>query len=148
MSKKKSMSNSLWPNLAGTLPQRGMVDMLNDAAGDIAAQTNGEIGFYVDAVGVGRTGVVQEIRYNCYLRFLNANNSFTHLLFRVTSPVGSPFPAIAVTPEDEEYPDLKDETALRDAIRQILQRERTKEVVLYMLGTIPRVRAAARPLPP
>ena len=110
-----------------------MIEMLYDAAGDIGAQTGGTIDFYVDAVGAGISGAVQHIRYNCYLRVVKKD--YIHLLFRVTSPVAGPFPATAVTPEGERYPDLKDEAELRDAIGKILQRERTKEVVLYLLGT-------------
>jgi hypothetical protein len=127
------MSSSLWPNYAGLTPPRGMLEMLNDAAGDIDTQTGGAIEFYVDTVGVGGSGVIRDIRYNCYLRVVKKN--YLHLLFRVTTPVASPFPASAGTPEGEHYPDLKDEGELRAAIAQILQRERTKEVVLYLLNT-------------
>ena len=128
------MSTSLWPNFAGLAPPRGTMEMLNGAAGDISAQTNGAIEFYVDVVGVGVSGVIQDIRYNCYLRV--AKNNYMHLLFRVTTPVASPFPAVAVTPEGERYSLLEDEEELRDAIEKILQRERTKEVVLYLLKTV------------
>ena len=107
--------------------------MLYDAVGDISAQTNGAIEFYVDTLGVGPSGVIQDVRHNCYLR-VPKNNSM-HLLFRVTTPVGSPFPATAVTTEGDNYPPIKDENELRTTIQQILQRERTKEVVLYLLST-------------
>lgn len=129
------MSTSLWPNFAGVAAPRGMIEMLYDAAKDISTQTNGAIDFYIDAVGVGVSGVIQDIRYNCYLRVIK--KGYTHLLFRVTTPVASPFPATAATPEGDEYPDLKDETQLRDAIGKILKRERTKEVVLYLLNISP-----------
>ena len=36
----------------------------------------------------------------------------------------------------EQYPDLKDETEFRDAIKTILQRPRTTEIVLYLLKTV------------
>jgi hypothetical protein len=127
------MSTSLWPNLAGLATPRGMMEMLYDAAGDVGNQTNGKIDFYVDALGMGASGAIKEIRYNCYLRVIK--NSYTHLLFRVTTPVAGPFPAATATPEGEQYPDLKDENELRAAIGKILQRERTKEIVLYLLNT-------------
>ncbi len=112
-----------------------MAQMLLEAVGDIDAQTGGKIKFYIDPVAcAGNSGVIQGVRYNCYLRADKSNA--VHLLFRVTTPVASPFPAAAVTPEGESYPDLADENALRDAIRQILQRERTKEIVLYLLSTV------------
>jgi hypothetical protein len=128
------MSTSLWPNLAGLATPRGMMEMLYDAAGDIGNQTNGKIDFYVDALGMGVSGAIKEIRHNCYLRVIK--NSYTHLLFRVTTLVAGPFPATAATPEGEQYPDLKDENELRAAIGKILQRERTKEIVLYLLNTV------------
>ena len=128
------MSTSLWPNFASLAPPRGIMEMLYDAAGDIGQQTNGDIDFYVDPVGVGVSGAIKDIRYNCYLRVVK--NSYTHLLFRVTTPVAGPFPATAATPEGERYPDLKDETELRDAIRAILQRPRTTEIVLHLLKTV------------
>jgi hypothetical protein len=127
------MSTSLWPNFAGLAVPRGMFEMLLDAAGDVGKQTNGTIDFHVDTLGVGVGGAVLKIRYNCYLRVIK--NSYLHLLFRVTTPVAGPFPATAATPEGEEFPDLQDENELRDAIEKILRRERTKEVVLYLLKT-------------
>jgi hypothetical protein len=129
------MSSSLWPNFAGLAPPRGMIEMLYDCAGDIGTQTGGAIDFYVDTVGVGLSGVIQDVRYNCYLRVVK--NGYTHLLFRVTTPVAGPFPASAVTPEGDRFPGLKDEAELRAAIAKILQRERTKEIVLYLLNTVP-----------
>ena len=128
------MSSTLWPNFAGLAKPRGMIEMLHDAAGDIGTQTNGEIDFYVDAVGAGVSGAITDIRYNCYLRVVKKN--YIHLLFRVTTPVAGPFPATAATPEGDQFPDLKDEGQLRTAIGQILRRERTKEVVLYLLKTV------------
>lgn len=128
------MSSSLWPNFAGLKPPRGMTEMLYDLAGDIGTQTNGELDFYIDAVGAGVSGAIRDIRYNCYLRVLK--NGYTHLLFRVTTPVTAPFPAALATPEGDRYPDLNDETELRAAIGNVLQRERTKEIVLYLLQTV------------
>jgi hypothetical protein len=112
-----------------------MIEMLRDAAGDIGTQTAGAIDFYVDTLGVGGSGSIQKIRYNSYLRVVK--NNYTHLLFRVTTPVVGPFPASVVTPEGEDYPDLKDEQELRHAIEKILKRDRTKEVVLFLLNTAP-----------
>lgn len=126
------MPQSLWPNFAGSAPPRGMFQMLNDAAGDIVTQTNGVIDFYVDSVGVGFAGAVEKLRYNCYLRLVK--KSYLHLLFRVSTPVASPFPATLETPEGERHPDLQDEAELRDAIASVLQRERTKDVVLSLLS--------------
>jgi hypothetical protein len=128
------MANSLWPNLSGMTPPRGMREMLQDAAGDIDAQTKGAVQFYVDTVGVGPSGVIRDLRHNCYLRVSKTN--YMHLLFRVTTPVSSPWPAVVTTPEGETFEDIKDESQLRDAIQQVLQRERTKEVVLYLLSTV------------
>jgi hypothetical protein len=127
------MSTSLWPNFANLAAPRGMIEMLYDAAGDIGNQTNGLIDFYIDSLGVGASGAIKRIRHNFYLRI--PKNNYMHMLFRVTTPVASPFPATVVTPEGEEYADLKDELELRAAIEKVLQRERTKEVVLYLLHT-------------
>ena len=126
---------TLWPNFAGVAAPRSMAEMLYDAAGDIGTQTSGKLDFYVDIVGIGAAGAVQHIRHNCYLRV--PKNHYSFLLFQVTTPVGSPFPATAATPEGEEYANLVDEGAFRDAVLQILQRDRTKEVVLYLLSTAP-----------
>jgi hypothetical protein len=52
--------------------------------------------------------------------------------------VASSFPASAATTEGEEYRELKNEEELRAAIGNILKRERTKEIVLYLLKTAPR----------
>lgn len=127
--------STLWPNFAGMAAPRTMQIMLYDAAAGIGAQTNGKLDFYVDTVGVGRAGAVEHIRYNCYLRV--PKNNYLHLLFQVTTPVTGPFPAEVVTPEDDEYPNIADEPALLTAIGAILQRERTKEVALYLMTTAP-----------
>jgi hypothetical protein len=111
-----------------------MMELLYDTGGDLGQQTNGDIGFYVDSVAVGVSGPIKDIRCNCYLRVVKS--SYTHLLFRVTTPVAGPFPATAATSKGERYPDLKDETELRDAIRDILQRPRTTEIVLFLLKTV------------
>jgi hypothetical protein len=67
--KDSPMTASLWPpNLFAQPQPRGMREMLVDAVGDISAQTNREIEFYVDLLGVGPSGVVEKLRYNCYLR--------------------------------------------------------------------------------
>ncbi len=129
------MSISLWPDLSGVTSARGMREMLVDAAGDIDAQTNGRLEFYVDIVGIGASGVIADIRYNCYLRV--AKSGYMILLFRVTTPVHGPWPAVAATPEGDQYPDIKDENELRATLGCILQRDRTKEIVLYLLSTVP-----------
>ena len=126
------MSNSLWPNFSTLTPPRGLREMLHDAAGDIDTQTNGAIQFYVDTLGV--SGTVRQVRHNCYLRV--PKTEYNHLLFQVSTPVPGPWPATATTPEGERFADIQDENQLRAAIQQILQRERTKEIVLYLLGTV------------
>lgn len=125
---------TLWPNFAGMAAPRTMQMMLYDAAAGIDAQTNGKLDFFIDAVGVGRAGAVEHIRYNCYLRV--PKNSYLHLLFQVTTPVAGPFPAEAVTPEGDRYPNIADEPALLAAIAAILQRERTKEIAIYLMSTV------------
>jgi hypothetical protein len=107
--------------------------MLIDAAGGIDQQTSGKLQFYIDTLGV--SAKIEKIRHNCYLRV--PTTGYTHLLFRVTTPVPGPFPAEVATPEGERFPDTQDENQLRDAIKQILQRQRTKEIVLYLLSTVP-----------
>ncbi len=89
--------STLWPNFAGLAAPRGMLQMLHDAAGDIGAQTNGKLDFYVDTLGVGAAGAIRHIRHNCSLRV--PKNNYTHLLFQVTTPVAGPFPATAAIPE-------------------------------------------------
>jgi hypothetical protein len=128
------MSSSLWPNLSGITQTRGMREMLVDAAGDISAQTNGDIEFYVDLVGVGLSGLVKNIRYNCYLRAVKTG--YLHLFFQVTTPSTGPWPACLATPEGESYAGLTDETKLRDAIMQVLQRTRTAEIVYYLRSMV------------
>ena len=126
------MSKSLWPDFSTLTPPRGLREMLYGAAGDISTQTNGAILFYVDTLGV--SGTVKQVRHNCYLRV--PKTEYMHLLFQVSTPVPGPWPATVATPEGERYSDIKDENELRAAIQQILQRERTKEIVLFLLGTI------------
>ncbi len=126
------MSNSLWPNFSTVSTSRGLREMLYDAAGDIDTQTNGAIHFYLDTLGV--SGTVKNVRHNCYLRV--PKTGYTHLLFQVTTTVPGPWPATLSTPEGERFPDVQDETQLRDAIKQILQRDRTKEIVLFLLTTV------------
>jgi hypothetical protein len=106
--------------------------MLYEAAGDIDARTNGAIQFYVDTIGTpGSTG---KVRHNCYLRI--PKTDFNHLLFRVTTPVPGPWPATVTTPEGETFADLQDESQLRGALQQILQRKRTTEIVLFLLSSL------------
>lgn len=127
------MSTSLWPSFAGMAPPRGMREMLTEAAGGIGPQTSGKLQFYIDTLGV--SAKIEKIRHNCYLRV--PATGYTHLLFQVSTPVPGPFPAEVATPEGDQFPNIQDENQLRDAIKQVLQRERTKEVVLYLLSTVP-----------
>ena len=101
------MSSSLWPNLSAITPIRGMREMLVEAVGDISAQTNGDIQFYVDLVGRGSSGLVESIRYNCYLRA--EKTGYLQLFFQVTTPSTGPWPAVLATPEGEKYSNLTDE---------------------------------------
>jgi hypothetical protein len=87
--------------------------------------------FYVDTLGV--SSAIDKVRHNCYLRV--PKTDYNHLLFRVTTPVPGPWPVAATTPEGETFADLQDENAIRTALEQIFQRERTKEIVLYLLST-------------
>jgi hypothetical protein len=111
-----------------------MREMLYHAAGDIDAQTGGAIQLYVDTLGVGASGVIHDVRHNCYLRVVKTG--YSHLLFRVTTPATGPWPAVVATPEGETIKDITDENQLRAAIEQVVQRERTKEVVFYLLSTV------------
>jgi hypothetical protein len=126
------MPNSLWPDFSTMTPPRGLREMLYDAAGDIDAKTKGAIQFYVDTLGV--SAGVKKVRHNCYLRL--PKTGYLHLLFQVITPVPGPWPANVGTPEGESFQNIQDENQLRDAIQQIIQRERTKEIVLFLLGTV------------
>ncbi len=128
------MSSSLWPNLSGIAQGRGIREMLVDAVGDVSAQTNGEIQFHVDLLGIGPAGLVEKLRYNCYLRAVKTG--YLILLFQVATPSTGPWPASLGTPEGEKYTNLTDETQLRDAIAQILQRTRTVEIVYYLRSLV------------
>jgi hypothetical protein len=124
-----------------------MIEMLYDAAGDVSQLTGGKIDFYIDTVGIGPSGMIQDMRYNCYLRVIAMK--YLHLLFRVTAPVAGPFPATVATPEGESFRDLNTEAELRDAIRQVLQRPRTIEVLRFLLNTVPGGAASnSAPAPP
>jgi hypothetical protein len=107
-----------------------MREMLHDAAGDIDTLTGGVLRFYIDTLGLSGGG--GKVRHNCYLRVVKTDSS--HLLFRVTTPLPGPWPASATTPAGESFEDIPDEPKLRDVIQTILQRERTKEVVLFLLS--------------
>lgn len=125
-------SSSLWPTV-GLSPPRTMAEMLYDAAGDLSSLTNGKLDFYVDATGVApsASGPVTQIRYNCYIRVIS--KSYLHLFFQVSTPSGGPFDATLGTPEGERIDPIRNESELVDAIRAIMQRPRTKEVVEYLL---------------
>lgn len=109
-----------------------MAEMLYDAAAGLAQISNSKLDFYVDALGVApnAAGPVTKIRYNCYIRVIGKN--YLHLLFQVTTPSSSPFPADLGTPEGESH-QANDESQLNSAISAILQRPRTKEVLDYLL---------------
>lgn len=127
------MTESLWPDLLSATQPRGMRRMLHDMVGDIERQTKDAIKFYVDMVGMSPTFApgVESLRYNCYLRVVRTN--YSHLLFQVETPFPGPWPARVATPEDGPSPPVEDEAGLRDAIRKILVRDRTKEVLTILL---------------
>ena len=128
------MTSSLWPNLSGITQVRGMREMLIDAVGDINTQTSGDIEFHVDLLGVGSSGLVQNLRYNCYL--CAVKTGYLYLFFQVTTPSTGPWPATLATPEGERFADLPDESQLRTAIGQVLQRPRTAEIVYYLRSMV------------
>jgi hypothetical protein len=127
------MAQTLWPNISGHIPPRGMVEMLYDAAGDVGSITNNKLDFHVDSVGIGAAGAIKEMRHNCYLRVIK--NTYAHLLFQITCRVATPFPALAATPEGDSYPEINSETELQDTIKQILARPRTTEILLFLVNT-------------
>jgi hypothetical protein len=122
----------LWPQISPT-PPRTMAEMLYDAAVGLAQISQNKLDFYVDAVGVAPDpfGPVTKIRYNCYIRVIS--KGYLHLLFQVTTPSSSAFDAEIGTPEGDTYPPVKNETELVATITQVLQRQRTKEVIEYLL---------------
>jgi hypothetical protein len=61
---------------------------------------------------------------------------YNHLLFQVSTPEPGPWPVTATTPEGEKFADIQDENQLRAAIQKILERERTKEIVLYLFSRV------------
>jgi hypothetical protein len=127
------MAKSLWPDFSTIPPPvRGLREMIFDAAGDIDVKTNGALQLYIDTLGV--SGVIEKVRHNCYLRVVKTR--YTHLLFRVSAPVPGPWPATVSTPEGEKIENINTEQELRDAVQQIFQRQRTTEVVLYLLSTV------------
>jgi hypothetical protein len=129
------MPDSLWPSFTSIPPRRGMVEMLYDAAGDIAQLTSNKLDFHVETGGISASGLLQNMRHNCYLRVIS--KAYLHLLFQVKTPVTTPFEAALSTPEGETFPHLKDEPELREAIRQVLARPRTVEVVQFLLNLAP-----------
>lgn len=114
-----------------------MADMLCEAAAGLDQISQNKLDFYVDAVGVPSHsfGPATKIRYNCYIRIVK--KAYLHLLFQVTSPSGSAFDAEIGTPEGDSFPPIKDEAELIQAIKTILQRSRTKEVIAYLLRLAP-----------
>ena len=130
------MQATLWPDLTTGIPPRTVRQMLVDAAGDIDKQTNGDLQFHMDIVGSGGTSKPREARHNCYLRVERTGH--LHLLFQVKTPFGAMWPAVTVTPEGDSIPVANSEDELREAVRQVLQRERTKEVLFFLLSTVSR----------
>lgn len=122
----------LWPTISVT-PPKTMAEMLYDSAAGLSQVSQSKLDFYVDAVGVAPvlSGPVTNIRFNCYIKVIGKN--YLHLLFQVTTPSGSPFPADIGTPEGDAYPPANNETELTATISAILQRPRTKEVLEYLL---------------
>jgi hypothetical protein len=110
-----------------------MGEMLYDAASGLSQLTQNKLDFYVDAVGVAPDlmGPVTKIRYNCYIRVLA--KSSLHLLFQVTTPSSSAFPAEFGTPEGDRYPPAKNTQQLNDTIAKILQRQETIDAINYLL---------------
>lgn len=104
--------------------------MIMDLVGDIARQTGGKIELYIDTLGV--TGDVEEVRHNCYLRV--PATGYNHLLFRVTTPLPGPWPAEITTPEGDPPARASNETELRVAVEAVLQRDRTREIVHFLLS--------------
>jgi hypothetical protein len=130
------MNQTLWPNIDGQSPPRGMVEMLYDAAAGVGSITGNKLDFHVDSVGIGRAGAIEKMRHNCYLRVIK--NGYTHLLFQITCPVAiPPFPAKAATPEGDNYTDIRNENGLVDTIGKILARPRTTEILLFLVNTSP-----------
>jgi hypothetical protein len=125
------MSNSLWPDFSTVTPTHSLREMLYQAAGDIDAQTKGAIQFYVDILGV--SGTSRQVRHNCYLRV--PKTSYNHLLSSEYSGA-RPLACHGDDPEGDQFPPVQDEPELRAVIQKILQRERAKEIVLYLLSTV------------
>ena len=125
-------SGSLWPTL-GLTPPRTMAEMLYDAAAGLSQISQNKLDFYIDALGVDPNpfGPVTSIRYNCYIRVIS--KSYLHLLFQVTTPSSGPFDAEFGTPEGDSYPIAHVENELRTTIGEILKRDKTKEVIEYLL---------------
>ena len=129
------MASTLWPPIMQNPPPRDMAEMLYDLAKDISVLTSGRLDFHIDAVGIGGIGAVTHIRYNCYLRVVK--KAYLHLLFRVTTEVGSPFPAEFATPEGDPIPNASDKNELEQRIQTILQRPRTSDILHYLLKIAP-----------
>lgn len=110
-----------------------MAEMLYDAAAGLAQISQNKLDFYVDALGVAPDpfGPVTKIRYNCYIRVIS--KAYLHLLFQVTTPSNSAFPAEIGTPEGDQYSPASNETELNATIGQILQRQATKDSIDYLL---------------
>ncbi len=123
---------NLWPSL-GQSPPRTMAEMLYDAAAGLGQITQNKLDFYVDAVGVAPDpfGPVTKIRYNCYIRAIG--KEYLHLLFQVTTPSSSAFPAEIGTPEGDNFPAANDETELTSRIAQLLKRQETSNAINYLL---------------
>ncbi len=58
-------------------------------------------------------------------------------LFQVTTPTASPWIATIGTPEGDEHDNIDSEPKLHQALADILQRQRTKEILTYMLSLAP-----------
>lgn len=123
---------NLWPTI-GQSPPRTMGEMLYDAAAGLAQISQNKLDFYVDALGVAPDplGPVTKIRYNCYIRVIS--KGYLHLLFQVTTPSSSAFPAEIGTPEGDHYQPVNNETDLKSTIAQVLQRPATKDAIDYLL---------------
>ena len=128
------MTISLWPDLSQITPPRGMKEILIEAAGDIDAQTQGRLKFFVDTLEVERRGPrsIEDMRHNCYIEVSKSNH--LHLLFQVEHPLGALWPASVKTAQGERYDGCRDEDQLREAIGKVLQRDYTKMVVGHLIN--------------
>ena len=87
---------------------------------------------------IGRAGLSRQTRAQ-QLVFVNGraieSPVITAAVREVLNRIGA-MPLMYPAAEGESFPNIQDENQLRDALQQILQRERTQEIVLYLLSTV------------